>query len=339
MNRRRGYVVKIPISLSGMLLATMVAGCAATTEEPVRAPVVSGARIYVANESANSITVIDANSLSVLGTVDSLNHSTHDVAVTRDGKRAFATNLASGKVSVIDTGKLETLASIYTGGRSHVVSLTNDNRHAWVANISDDNISIIDTQTLRILGTIPVGKGPTGMTFSRDGRLAFVSNQGDRNVQVIDTSSHRVVKSIPVGINPHFLTLGPDGRIWGCNTGDDDIFVIDPATMEKVATFKVGPEPQQIAFAYRGASGPNAYVTLGSTNKVAVVSTDLKQMRILEQIEVGQRPNGIWANPEATRLYVVNEVSNDLHVIDSGASQVIGKVQVGRKPIRVVVAR
>ena len=323
-----------------LLLAAVIAGCATTTTvEPVRAPVVSAPRIYVANESGNSVTVIDANSLNVVGTVDSLNHSTHDVAVTRDGKRVFVTNLASGKVSVIDAEKLETMASIYTGRRSHVVTLTNDNRQAWVANISDDNISIIDTQTLRILGTISVGKGPTGMTFSRDGRLAFVSNQGDRNVQVIDTSSHRVLKSIPVGSNPHFLALGPDGYIWGCNTGDDDLFVIDPATLSKVASFNVGKEPQQIAFAFRGIAGPNAYVTVSGTNKVAVISTDLKQMKLIDQIDVGQRPNGIWANPEGTRLYVVNEVSNDLHVIDSGASQVIGKVPVGRKPIRVVVSK
>jgi YVTN family beta-propeller protein len=326
----------------GFLILVLALTSCSSVQEQAQAPAPaapSGPRIYVANESSNSVTIIDANSLNVIATVDSLNHSTHDLAVTRDGKLAFATNLASGKISVIDTQRLETIASIYTGSRSHVVNLTNDNRHVWVANIADDNISIVDTQNFRILGTIAVGKGPTGMTFSRDGRLAFVSNQGDRTVQVIDTTLHQVVKTIPVGINPHFLVLGPDGRIWGCNTGDEDIFVIDPGSMTKVASFKVGREPQQIAFAFRGIAGPNAYVTLSSTNKVAVVSTDLKQMRIIDQIDVGRRPNGIWANPEGTRLYVVHETSNDLYVIDSGVGQVIGTVPVGRKPIRVVVSR
>lgn len=325
-----------------LLLASCASQESATLPAPTAAAapaIPTGPKIFVANESSNSVSVIDANSLNVVATIDSLNHSTHDLAVTRDGRLAFATNLASGRISVIDTQRLETVASIYTGSRSHVVNVTNDNRHVWVANISDDNISIVDTGNFRILGTIPVGKGPTGMTFSRDGRFAFVSNQGDRNVQIIDTTSHRVVKAIPVGINPHFLVLGPDGRIWGCNTGDDDIFVIDPVSMSKVASFKVGKEPQQIAFAFRGIAGPFAYVTLSSTNKVAVVSTDLKQMKILDQIDVGQRPNGIWANPEGTRLYVVHEVSNDLHVIDSGTGQVTATVPVGRKPIRVVVSR
>jgi YVTN family beta-propeller protein len=247
--------------------------------------------------------------------------------------------LASGRISVIDTIALETIASIFTGGRCHVVTLTNDNRHAWVANISDDNISIIDVANLRIVGTIPTGKGPTGLTFTRDGLFAYVSNQGDRTVTVIDTQTHRAVKSIPVGPNPHFLVLGPDGRIWGSNTGADNIYVIDPATQAIVSTLPVGPAPQQIAFGYKGLAGPHAYVTVGGLNKVLVAAGEPGSMRIIEEIAVGERPNGIWANPQGTRLFVVHEGSNDLHVIDTGVGQVIAKVNVGRKPIRVVVAR
>jgi YVTN family beta-propeller protein len=320
-----------------VLVLTGLTSCAQLQEKQQAAP--STSRIYVANESSNSVTVIDAVTYKVIGTVDAKNQSTHDLSLSRDGKWLFATNLASGRLSVIDTDALETIASIPTGSRCHVVTLTNDNRHAWVANIADNNISIVDTATYRILGTIPVGKGPTGLTFSRDGRFAYVSNQGDKTISVIETASHRVVKTIPVGTNPHFLVLGPDGRIWGTNTGGNDVYVIDPTTHEKIASFEVGPTPQQIAFAYKGMAGPNAYVTLGGSNKVVVVKADPKDMRILEEIDVGQRPNGIWSNPEGTRVFVVHEVSNDLRVIDTGTSQVIATVPVGQKPIRVVVSR
>jgi YVTN family beta-propeller protein len=217
-----------------------------------------------------------------------------------------------------------------------VVTLTNDNRQAWVANIGENTISIVDTTTFRILGTIAVGKGPTGLTFSRDGRFAYVSNQGDKTVEVIDTASHRILKAIPVGTNPHFLVLGPDGRIWGTNTGGTDIYVIDPATQDKVGSINVGPSPQQIAFGFKGLQGPNAYVTVAGLNRVVVLSADPQNLRILEQIDVGQRPNGISGNREGTRLFVVHEVSNDLKVIDTGSSAVLATVPVGRKPIRVV---
>jgi YVTN family beta-propeller protein len=320
----------IPVALS----LGLVAGCA---EMQVKeADEASRSRVFVANESSNSVTVVDGDSFQVIATVDARNHATHDLAVSRDGRWLFATNLASGRLSAINTRALETVASIATGDRAHVVTLTNDNRQAWVANIGDNTISIVDTSTFRILGTIAVGKGPTGLTFSRDGRFAYVSNQGDKTVEVIDTATHRVLKAIPVGTNPHFLVLGPDGRIWGTNTGGTDIYVIDPATQDKVGSINVGPAPQQIAFGFKGLQGPNAYVTVAGLNRVVVVSADPSNLRILEQIDVGQRPNGISNNREGTRLFVVHENSNDLKVIDTGSSSVLATVPVGRKPIRVV---
>jgi YVTN family beta-propeller protein len=220
----RGIAVALSLGL--------VAGCAdLQMKEADEGP---RSRVFVANESSNSVTVVDGDTFQVIATVESRNHATHDLAVSRDGRWLFATNLASGRLSAINTRALETVASIATGDRAHVVTLTNDNRQAWVANIGDNTISIVDTSTFRILGTIAVGKGPTGLTFSRDGRFAYVSNQGDKTVEVIDTTSHRVLKAIPVGTNPHFLVLGPDGRIWGTNTGGTDIYVIDPATQDKV---------------------------------------------------------------------------------------------------------
>ena len=318
---------------------SVLAGCAELLELQKEKAAPSGPRVYVANESSNTVTVIDAITFKVIGTVDAKNSSTHDLSLSRDGKWLFATNLASGRLSVIDTEGLETIAPIPTGTRCHVVTLTNDNRHAWVANIAEDNISIVDTASYRILGTIPVGKGPTGLAFSRDGRFAYVSNQGDKSVSVIETASHRIIKTIPVGTNPHFLVLGPDGRIWGTNTGGNDVYVIDPSTQEKVASIEVGPTPQQISFGFKGTQGPNAYVTVAGLNKVVVISADPKNPERRGQIDVGDRPNGIWANPEGTRLFVVHENSNDLRVIDTGTSQVIATVPVGRKPIRVVVSR
>jgi YVTN family beta-propeller protein len=331
------HVIQTARSTRFALVALALAafgGCAEMqgkeAEEPTRP------RVFVANESSNTVTVVDGETFAVVGTVDARNHATHDLAVSRDGRWLFATNLASGRLSAINTRAMETVASIATGDRAHVVTLTNDNRQAWVANIGDNTISIVDTTTFRILGTIAVGKGPTGLTFSRDGRFAYVSNQGDKTVEVIDTASHRVLKAIPVGTNPHFLVLGPDGRIWGTNTGGTDIYVIDPTTQDKIASINVGPSPQQIAFGFKGLQGPNAYVTVAGLNRVVVLSADPANLRILEQIDVGQRPNGISGNREGTRLFVVHEISNDLKVIDTGSSAVLATVSVGRKPIRVV---
>ena len=98
----------------------LVAGCAdmqvKETEEAPRS------RVFVANESSNSVTVVDGDSFQVIATVDARNHATHDLAVSRDGRWLFATNLASGRLSAINTRALETVASIATASASRAES-------------------------------------------------------------------------------------------------------------------------------------------------------------------------------------------------------------------------
>lgn len=322
-----------------LLLATALTGCD-TISQLMAPPKPAGlnTRVYTANESSNTVTVLDGDAYKVIGDIDTLNYGPHDLALSRDGKHLWVTHLANGRVSVIDTESRKPVASIFTGTRAHVVTLTNNNKHAWVANIADNTISIIDTSIYRILGTIPVGKGPMGIAFSRDGKFAYVSSQ-DKMVNVIDTTAHQVIKQIPVGPNPHFLTLGPDGRIWGTNTGSNDIYVIDPAINEIAATIEVGPAPQQIAFALKGTAGPNAYVTVTGINKIVVVDATSPTLAIREQIDVGEEPNGIWANAVGTRVYVGHTKSNNVMAVDTGTSQVLATLPVGRKPIRVVASR
>ncbi|MGB5056847.1 MAG: DUF5074 domain-containing protein [Nitrospirales bacterium] len=319
-----------------LFLIAFLTGCSAFAPPPK--PEGLNTRVYTANESSNTVTVLDGDTYQVIGDIETLNYGAHDLALSRDGKQLWVTNLANGRVSVIDTESRKTIASIYTGTRAHVVALTNNNKHAWVANISDNTISIIDTTIFRILGTIPVGKGPMGIAFSRDGKFAYVSTQ-DKMVNIIDTSAHQVIKQIPVGPNPHFLTLGPDGNIWGTNTGSNDIYVIDTTTNEIAKTIEVGPAPQQIAFALKGTAGPNAYVTVTGINKVVVVDATSPTLAIREQIDVGDGPNGIWANAVGTKIYVGHTKSNNVMVVDTGTSQVLSTLPVGRKPIRVVASR
>ena len=320
--------------VGGFLIFGLISGCATSSQKP-QGP---NTKVYIANESSNSVTVVDGTTFKVLGEVDTLNHATHDLSLARNGKQLWATNLASGRISVIDTDAMETIVSLYTGKRAHVVTLTNNNKHAWVANITDGTISIIDTSIYRILGTIPIQGGPMGIAFSRDGKFAYVSSK-DKFVNVVDTMAHRVIKRIPVGPNPHFLVLGPDGRIWGTNTGSNDVYMIDPQSNEVAGTIEVGPAPQQIAFGFKGTAGPNAYVTVAGINKVVMVSANSPTPAVLGQIDVGEGPNGIWANSVGTRLYVGHTKSNDLRIIDTGTNQTLATVPVGRKPIRVVASQ
>jgi YVTN family beta-propeller protein len=321
----------IVLAVVGLALAAC-----ATAEAP---PVKVNNRLYVANESGNSLSVIDAGALAPIKTVPLEAKGAHDLALTRDGKLLFVTNLLSGVVVALDTATLQPTATIPTGNRAHSVALTNDEKQLWVVNIGENNISVIDVARLRVLGTIPAGKAPGHIRFSRDGRYAYVTSQEDGRVLVIDTTNHQTVRSIAVGALPHFIIPSPDGKyLWGGNTGGNDVYVIDMEKNERVATIPVGPKPQHIAFGVRGMFGPFAYVAVEDADQVVVLDTKPGAYAIVDRIKVGARPAGLASSPEGGRIYVSLQGTDQLVVIDTGTGRVIGQVPVGLKPVGVAAS-
>ena len=329
------------LRMGGLVLAALAwAAWAACAPTPAPRPAVGPTgRVYVANEGSGTVSIIDARAMKVLRTVDLGNPGTHDLALTRDGKTLFATSLATGLISVIDTTTGEAVASVYTGKRCHSVALTNDERHLWVVNIGDNNISVLDVESLRILGQIPVGKEPGHVRFRKDGQYAYVTLQGEDSVGVVEVGSHRMIATIPAGKRPHFLIASPDGRyMWGGGTGADDIYVIDVVTNQRVDTMKVGRKPQHIAFGFKGMVGPLAYAVTEGRNEVVVVNAYPGSLNIVERIPVGNAPNGIGGDRYGTRLYVSNQLDNSISVIDTGTSRVIATISVGIKPVGVLAS-
>jgi len=322
----------VPLCLA---VVAFVAGCATAPPAPARV----NNRIYVANESGNSVTVVDATSHDVVKTVALAVKGAHDLALTRDGRTLFVSNLLSGELAVIDTATFTVTATVPTGNRCHSIALTNDEKQAWIVNIGENNMSVIDVPKLRVLGTIPVGKLPGHVRFSRDGRFAYVTSQEDGRLLVVDTTNHQVVRSVAVGKLPHYIVIGPDGRyLWGGATGERHVYVIDTTTNARIATIDVGPKPQHITFGVRGMFGPFAYVAVEDANEVVVIDARPGEMKVVDRISVAGKPSGIHASPEGGRVYVTLQGTDELAVIDTGTHRVMTKVRVGLKPVGIAVA-
>jgi YVTN family beta-propeller protein len=59
-------------------------------------------------------------------------------------------------------------------------------------------------------------------------------------------------------------------------------------------------------------------------------------MRSLKYLLVGQRVWSLAFNPDQSRVYTTNGVSNDVSVIDVGSLKVLKSIPVGRAPWGVV---
>jgi YVTN family beta-propeller protein len=167
-----------------------------------------------------------------------------EVAITPDGKHAYAPESSSNYVFVIDTATntLEA-ATITVGNGPSGVAITPDGKHVYVTNSSDNTVSVIDTVTNTVVATVGVGIGPAGIAITPDGKYAYVVNSGSSpnflsTVSVIDTAGNMVVGTpIPVGTIAGALAITPDGK--HVYVTGNAVSVIDTATNTVVATVAV----------------------------------------------------------------------------------------------------
>src|SRR2546425_2908933 len=71
-------------------------------------------RVFVTNEKSDDVTVIDAATRAVVGTIP-VGKRPRGVAVSPDGRRVYVTNSNSDSLSVIDAKTLEVLSTVPAG--------------------------------------------------------------------------------------------------------------------------------------------------------------------------------------------------------------------------------
>lgn len=145
----------------------------------------------------------------------------NEVAISPDGKRAYAVGPATSELFAIDVQARQVLKSVPAGQRAHGVTVSPDGKEVWIADWSGV-VSVFDAESLKQLARIPVletggaqARGANHVAFGRDGRRVYVSGAGE--VVVIDRQNRQVLDRLAVGQEPHELSLedwvAPDARI------------------------------------------------------------------------------------------------------------------------------
>jgi large repetitive protein len=135
----------------------------------------AGARAFVVNSDANSVSVIDTPS-SVVKTI-AVGEYPWDVTVSPDGRRAYVVNILDDSVSIVGSATDSVSTTIPVGARPCRVAVSAAGDRAFVVNSRDDSVSVIDTSTATVSNTITVGRTPFDVTVSADGERAFVRHR------------------------------------------------------------------------------------------------------------------------------------------------------------------
>src|SRR3954462_9926742 len=106
-----------------------------------------GSRIYISDEAASTLDVVDAKSLSVIKRIPLSGHP-NNIAIGRDGRRVYVGIIqAPGGVDVIDTASMQRVKTVPTKGTIHNPYVTPDGKYVVAGSIAGKTINVIDAHT------------------------------------------------------------------------------------------------------------------------------------------------------------------------------------------------
>ena len=158
-------------------------------------------RVYVTSYSANSVSIIDAPTNTVLSTI-SVGTNPSSISYDVNTGRVFVLNQGANTISVIDTFT-NTITSTITGQTNMTRCVVNDNNNTlYILRGANDQVLTYNTITLSSGTTISVGDLPYTLTF--DSNYVYVGNYNDDTISVINASTNTVIKTNSV--TPKLIT-------------------------------------------------------------------------------------------------------------------------------------
>ena len=274
------------------------------------APVTDDA-IYVVNGGDDSMSVIDAQTNALLGTIKfSGAFFPHHVNVSADGSKlavAFpgmdmsGTHSAmagmKGAIAVLDAKTGATLVSRMLPAMNHNAVFSPDGHEIWTSSMTSPQgaVLVLDAATLAITHTIAVDDTPAEVTFSNDGTRAFVANIVSDTISVIDTARYAVTDSVNVWNAPIAAWPGSDGSMYVTHEKSQKISQFDAKTLAVSMTYGIG---FSAGMARTTADGQELWIADETDGKVVFNMTSMDMT--MGDLQTGAGAHGLVCCTRAT---------------------------------------
>lgn len=169
-----------------------------------------GSRVYTANITANTASIIDAGSAATATarkTIPVVSFS-EGIALSPDEKEVWIGSAQNGGIAIIDTQSESVVATISPGTFAYRLVFTPDGRNVIVPR--PGLLAVYDAVTRVQLRTIPVSGSPFSVVIADDNRTAYVAMGGPNRVIKLDLLSGAILGSLNVAPVPDGLALAGD---------------------------------------------------------------------------------------------------------------------------------
>ena len=225
-------VATIPITSH----STNTCGC----NEPVAAAVDSTRnRIYVANVTGTSVSVVDGSTNHIVDTIAlPFNAQADGLAVDPVTDRLYVAESQLGQIAVVDASTDAILTQISLGSSASITGLVDDPAagRLYAAASGLRTVAVIDTTSNSVVASIPGGAAPLYLALDPALHHLYVPQATGNFVSVIDTRTLGAVANVPVSGAPYGIDDDPaTGRVFVAQTYGGSLAVIQDGAGEPPA--------------------------------------------------------------------------------------------------------
>jgi len=133
------------------------------------------------------------------------------LTLSPDGTEMWVINKDSGKVTIVDTEKLEVKSIFEVGPKPNHVHFirTKEGDFAYITSGGANQVEVYSQHDRKLVTKINVGTTPHAVMPNEDMSRLYVDNEGSNDVHVIETATNQVIAKIPVGKKPIDLLYKP----------------------------------------------------------------------------------------------------------------------------------
>jgi YVTN family beta-propeller protein len=308
-------------------------------------PISNADRVYAADQTSNTVSVIDPSSNQLLGVIRLGNPVpgalsplyagqllVHGLGYSPDSRTVAVVSVGSNSVTLIDTATNTVKGIIYVGRSPHEAFFTPDGSQLWVTVRGEDYVSVIDPVQMKEIHRIQLVNGPGMTMFGPDGHYAFVCSSFTPELDVVDVASEQIVKRVPQNspFCPNIAVSPENDEVWFTlkDVGEVQVISAQPP-FGPIATLHTGAITNHVNFV-NNRNGKFAYVTIGGENVVKVFRRGGAMPQLVATIPVGYLPHGIWPSGDGSRVYIALENGEMAQAIDTLSNKVIAEIPIGQ---------
>jgi YVTN family beta-propeller protein len=331
-----------------MTVALLVGCCSLLAQQAPWAlpdvPVSVHDRVYAADQTSNTVSVIDPARNQLLGAIklgDPIPGSlsplyrgellVHGLGYSPDSRTIAVVSVASNSVTLIDTATNKIKGNVYVGRSPHEAFFTSDGRELWVTVRGENYVSVIDPVQMKETRRIEMANGPGMTMFGPDGKYGFVCSSFTPELTIVEAASHQIIKRVPQlsPFCPNIAVSPENDEVWITlkDVGKVQIYSAKPP-FEQKAVLETGPITNHVNFA-NNRNGKFAYITIGGANQVKAYRRGATP-ELVAAIPVGNLPHGIWPSGDGSRVYVALENGQMAAAIDTVSNKVIANIPIGQ---------